>query len=542
MPEISVLRVRPGARTETPLCRLAQELAALSGWRRYGLGFVLGALLAGALPPVDLTPLIFISFPGLLWLDEGSAGPWASARLGYVFGLGFFVAGLYWIAAALFVDIARFWWALPFAVLGLPAYLALYSAAALGAIGLATTRLRLPAGARICLFAVAWSAAEWGRGHFLTGLPWNLVGYAWSGGFPGSLAVLQSVAWIGIYGLSLVTVLAASLPALMGIPSLLPMTQLRRAAPALGAALLILAPATAGAIRLQQVPSGSTGTWLRLVQPSIPETMKWDPTAAEANFHRLIELSSGPAEHPLAAVLWPEAASPFLIERDEVHRAAIAAVAPREGSRDGYVITGALRANPPPGPPARIWNSIEAIDSAGMIRAHNDKAHLVPFGEYVPFKEWLPLGKITPGSIDLSAGLGPQTIALPGLPAFSPIVCYEAIFPSAVVDGGARPAWILNVTNDSWYGRSSGPYQHFAITRTRAIEEGLPLVRVANNGISGVIDPVGRIVARTGLDSVGHADVPLPAALSPTLYAMAGDWLFAALLLLGILPALPRRR
>jgi len=542
VPEISVLRVRPGARTETPLCRLAQELAALSGWRRYGLGFVLGALLAGALPPVDLTPLIFISFPGLLWLDEGSAGPWASARLGYVFGLGFFVAGLYWIAAALFVDIARFWWALPFAVLGLPAYLALYSAAALGAIGLATTRLRLPAGARICLFAVAWSAAEWGRGHFLTGLPWNLVGYAWSGGFPGSLAVLQSVAWIGIYGLSLVTVLAASLPALMGIPSLLPMTQLRRAAPALGAALLILAPATAGAIRLQQVPSGSTGTWLRLVQPSIPETMKWDPTAAEANFHRLIELSSGPAEHPLAAVLWPEAASPFLIERDEVHRAAIAAVAPREGSRDGYVITGALRANPPPGPPARIWNSIEAIDSAGMIRAHNDKAHLVPFGEYVPFKEWLPLGKITPGSIDLSAGLGPQTIALPGLPAFSPIVCYEAIFPSAVVDGGARPAWILNVTNDSWYGRSSGPYQHFAITRTRAIEEGLPLVRVANNGISGVIDPVGRIVARTGLDSVGHADVPLPAALSPTLYAMAGDWLFAALLLLGILPALPRRR
>jgi apolipoprotein N-acyltransferase len=538
VPETSVLRVHPGARTETPLCRLAQELAGLSGWRRYGLGFVLGALLAGALPPVDLTPLIFIAFPGLLWLDEGSAGPWASARLGYVFGLGFFVAGLYWIAAALFVDIARFWWALPFAVLGLPALLAFYPAAALGVTSLATMSLRLPAGARICLFAVAWSAAEWARGHFLTGLPWNLVGYAWSGGFPGSLGVLQSVAWVGIYGLSFVTVLAAALPALMGIPSLRPMAQARRAAPALGAALLILAPAASGAMRLQLVPFGSTGTWLRLVQPSIPETMKWDPAAAEANFHRLIELSGGPAEHPLAAVLWPEAAATFLLERDGPHRAAIAAVAPREG----YVITGALRANPPPFPPTRIWNSIEAIDSEGAIRAGYDKAHLVPFGEYVPFGDVLPLTKITPGSIDLSAGPGPQTIVLPGLPAFSPIICYEAIFPGAVVDAPARPLWILNLTNDAWYGRSSGPYQHFAIARTRAIEEGLPLVRVANNGISGVVDPAGRVVARTGLDSVGHADVALPAAASPTLYATTGDWLFAAMLMLGLVPALRRWR
>ena len=534
MPETSVLRVHPGARVETPLCRLAQELGALSGWRRYGLGFALGALLAGALPPVDLTPLIFIAFPGLLWLDEGSAGPWASARLGYVFGLGFFVAGLYWIAAALFVDIARFWWALPFAVLGLPAYLALYPAAALGLTNLATIALRLPPGARVCFFAVAWSAAEWARGHFLTGLPWNLVGYAWSGGFPGSLAMLQGVAWIGIYGLSFVTVLAAALPALMGIPSLLPMALARRAAPALGVAFLILIPAAAGAVRLHLVPPAATGSWLRLVQPSIPETMKWDPAAAEANFHRLIELSGGPAEHPLAAVLWPEAAATFLLERDGAHRAAIAAVA----LRDGYVITGALRANPAPDPPTQIWNSIEAINGAGAIRARYDKVHLVPFGEYMPFSDVLPVTKITPGSIDLSAGPGPQTITLPGLPAFSPIICYEAIFPGAVIDREARPAWILNVTNDAWYGRSSGPYQHFAIARTRTIEEGLPLVRVANNGISGVVDPAGRVVARTGLDSVGHADVPLPAALSPTLYAAAGDWLFVAMLLLGILPAL----
>ena len=537
MPEHTAFRVHPGARVQTPLCQLAQELTGLSGWRRYGLAFLLGVLLAGAMPPFDLSLLVFIAFPALLWLDDGSAGIWASARLGYVFGLGFFVAGLHWVAAALFVDIGRFWWALPFAVLGLPALLAFYPAVALGVTATAAKRLRLSAGARICLFAVAWSAVEWARGHLLTGLPWNLVGYAWSGGFPGSIGMLQTTAWVGIYGLGFITVLAAALPALLGTPSLKPMSPARRAAPALAAVLLILIPAAAGAIRLRLLPPAASGTWLRLVQPSIPETLKWDPAAAGDNFQRLIELSKAPNDHVLAAILWPEAASPFLLGRDGPHRAAIAAVAP-EG---GYVITGALRANPPSGRPTQVWNSVEAIDTSGAIRARYDKAHLVPFGEYVPFGDALPIGKITPGSLDLSAGPGPQTIALPGLPALSPIICYEAIFPGTVIDEGARPAWILNVTNDAWYGRSTGPYQHFAIARTRAVEQGLPLVRVANNGISGVIDPAGRIVARTGLDDVTYLDIGLPAAASPTLYEAAGDRLFLAMLLLGLLPSLWRR-
>lgn len=542
MPESSALRVRPDARVATPLCRLAQELAGFEGWRRYGLAFLLGALLAAALPPFDLTPLVVVAFPGLLWLDEGSAGPWASARLGYVFGLGFFVAGLYWIAAALFVDIDRFWWAVPFAVLGLPACLAFYSAAALGLTGLAAERLQLSAAARVCLFAVAWGAAEWARGHFFTGLPWNLIGYVWAGGFPGGLAMLQSVAWVGIYGLSFVTVLAGALPALLGTSSLSPMSRTQRVAPALAAALLVLVPAAAGGLRLALHPTDPSPTWLRLVQPSIPETLKWDPAAAEANFRRLLELSAAPAQHPLAAVLWPEAATPFLLERDSAHRAAIAALTPKDGPRLGYVITGALRANPPPDRVRQIWNSIEAIDAKGAIRARYDKAHLVPFGEYMPLAEWLPMKKITPGSIDLSAGPGPQTIALPGLPAFSPDVCYEAIFPGAVVDEESRPSWILNVTNDAWYGRSSGPYQHFAIARTRAVEEGLPLVRVANNGISGVVDPEGRIVARTGLNDITYADLALPMPGSPTLYAAAGDWIFLGLLALGLVPVLLRGR
>src|SRR4051794_35387576 len=321
VPDASLLRADPGARVETPLCRLAQELAGLTGWRRYGLGFLLGALLAGALPPVDLTPLVFIAFPGLLWLDEGSAGSWASARLGYAFGLGFFAAGLYWIAAALFVDIARFWWALPFAVFGVPAFMALFSAAVLGVTAYGVRQLRLTPAARICLFAVLWSAAEWLRGHILTGFPWNLVGYAWAGGFPGALAMLQSTAWVGIYGLSFLTVLAASLPALLGGTSLLPLPRRRRAAPAVAAALLLLVPAASGMIRLSLLPTRLTDTWLRLVQPSVAQEIKWDPAAAAANFRSLVDLSSEPATHKLAAVIWPEAAATFLLERDSQHRA-----------------------------------------------------------------------------------------------------------------------------------------------------------------------------------------------------------------------------
>ena len=248
---------------------------------------------------------------------------------------------------------------------------------------------------------------------------------------------------------------------------------------------------------------------------------------------------SAPTTHRLSAILWPEAAATFLIERDAPRRAVLAALAPR----NGYVITGALRANEPPAPVSEVWNSIEAVDGEGKIRAHYDKAHLVPFGEYIPFRRLLPINDFIPGAIDMSAGPGPQTLTLPGLPAFSPSVCYEAIFPGAAVDRAARPAWIFNVTNDAWYGRSSGPYQHFAIARTRAIEEGVPLVRVANNGISGVIDPAGRVLARTGLDSIGYADVALPAAAARTVYAAAGDWIFAAMLLLGLVPVLlPRRR
>jgi apolipoprotein N-acyltransferase len=533
VPETVLYRVQPGSRVDTPLCRLAQDVAALTGWRRYGLAFLLGVAAAATMPPLDLTPLLAVAFPGLLWLDDGSAGPGASFRLGWVFGFGFFLAGLYWIAAAMFVDIGRFWWLVPFTAGGLPAGFAVYVGLALFATSLVVRWWHLPPPARMFAFAVAWSIAEWARGHAFTGLPWNLVGYAWSGGFPGAVAVLQSVALVGIYGLSFVSVLAVSLLALLGSPRQGPMRAARRWAPAITAGVLILVPAFGGAIRLAIMPSVLTGTRLRLVQPSIPQTLKWDPAAARDNFRRLLDLSAAPAREPLAAILWPEAATPFVLGRDPAARRAIAAVVPK----GGYLVTGTLRANPPPAPVEQIWNSIEALDDRGDIVAHYDKTHLVPFGEYVPFRNLLPVTKVTAGTIDFSAGGGPQTINLPGLPAFAPLICYEAIFPGAIVDEADRPAWMLNVTNDAWYGRTSGPYQHFAIARTRAVEEGLPLVRVANNGISAVVDPLGRVLERTDLDAVGYVDAMLPSPVGRTPYARAGDWMLLVLLVLGALPA-----
>jgi apolipoprotein N-acyltransferase len=538
VPEVSIFRVRSGSSIQLPLCRLAFELAALSGWRRYGLAFLLGVGAVAALPPVDMSPLLLVAFVGLLWLEEGSARPRASFGLGYAFGFGFFLAGLYWIAAALFVDIAAFWWLVPIAAVGLPAAFALYTGSSVLLVNLATTHLRLPGTARIFLFAIAWTAAEWVRGHAFTGLPWNLIGSAWSGGFPGAIAMLQTAAWVGIYGLSFVTVLAASLPALLGASPQPPISAGRRWAPAVAAMLLILVPGVLGTVRLVRSPTGDAGIWLRLVQPSIPQTTKWEPKAAEANFRRLLTLSAAPAPHPITAVVWPEAAIPFLLDRDAAHRRAIAGIAPEWG----YVITGALRANPPPDQVARIWNSIEVLNTDNDVVAYYDKAHLVPFGEYIPMRDVLPFKKITTGSIDLIPGTGPHTIALPGLPPFAASICYEAIFPGMTVDEAERPAWILNLTNDAWYGRSSGPYQHLASARTRSVEEGLPMIRVANSGVSAVIDAAGRVRARIDLDTIGYADVVLPASGGRTLYARVGDWALVSLLLLGALPVAFRLR
>lgn len=497
-----------------PLRFGAVWIAASTGWPRYVTAFFLGALATAALPPVDMVPVLILSFSGLVWLSDGSSNGRSAFALGWCFGFGFFVAGLYWIAASLFVDIAAFWWMVPFAVAGLPAFLALYTGAALWASHTVCRRWRIAGSGRILMLAVCWAAAEWLRGHALTGFPWNLVGYAWSGGFPGALALLQTTSVVGIYGLSLLTVLIAALPARLGDFGD------RRAGAVIAAVLLLVLPAGAGAWRLadgarRDVP----GVTLRLVQPSIPQRFKNDRSALAANFQRLLALSAEPGADKVSAIIWPEAAAPPFLERYPEERAAMAAVLPPHG----LLITGAVRGAPVSGSLVDVWNSVDVLDKSGDVVATYDKFRLVPFGEYVPFRSILPVDKIVPQIGDFSRGPGPRTIALPGLPAVDPPDCYEIIFPGEITDPRNRPGWLLNLSNTAWFGDTSGPYQHAAISRVRAVEEGLPLVRVANNGISAVFDPYGRVVALLDLDEVAVRDAPLPAALPPTPYSRWKD-------------------
>jgi len=514
---------------------LRRGLAALSPWRRAAAAFGFGALGVLALAPVHAVPLLLVSLPGLLWCLDGARTGRGAFATGWAFGFGFHLFGLYWISFALTVDLAAFFWLMPFAAAGLPALLAVFP----GLIAVVLRRLPVDGLARVAAFAALWGAGEWVRGHLATGFPWNLYAYVWAGWPP----VAQLAAWIGAYGLTVATVLVAALPAAAwtrdGRVS-------RRGAAVAAAGVLALALAgSAGTARLAAAPAGPTpdAPVLRLVQPNIPQSEKWDRDRVSENVARHLALSAEGGEAAmgrLAATIWPETAVPFFLEREPRVRDALADVAPP----GGLLITGVPRAGPPDEPP-RYWNSLSAVDRDGRLVATYDKVHLVPFGEYVPFRRFLPIDKVTPGSVDYSPGPGPRTIDLPGLPPVSPLICYEAIFPGAVVArGGARPGWLLNVTNDAWYGETAGPHQHFAIARLRAVEEGLPLVRVATTGVSGVVDAYGRTVARLGLGEGGVLDVALPApTAAPTLYARLGDGPFWALCgLLAAAAALVRRR
>lgn len=519
---------------------LASGVAALKGWRRWLAAAGLGALAAGAMPPVSATPVLLIAFPGLVWLLDGARGAGGAARDGWWFGFGFLVAGLYWIANALLVDAARFGWLVPFAVLVVPAGLAVFVAA-----GTAFAKLFWARGAvRVLALAVSWTAAELLRGHVLTGFPWNLVGYTWS----WSDAMLQGASLVGAYGLSLATVAVAASPAAPWEPGRGPVGRSAWSAPVAAAVLVAVAGAW-GAARLGGASDEAhPGVMLRVVQANITRTQKWDPALREENLRRHLALSEQPGHQAVTHIVWPETAVPFLLSIEPEIAARLGAVVPP----GGLLLAGTLRTElGEDGRIANIWNSVQAVDASGALVAAYDKAHLVPFGEYVPLRGMLSalgLGGMLPGALDYSAGPGARTLALSGLPRVSPLVCYEAIFPGAVVPSGDRPDWMLNLTNDGWYGRSAGPYQHFAMARVRAVEEGLPLVRAANTGISAVVDAWGRIRARLDLGETAVLDSPLPVAAPPTLYARyglaipLGLWVVCALVLGAIRWRLPRGR
>ncbi|MBF0252047.1 MAG: apolipoprotein N-acyltransferase, partial [Alphaproteobacteria bacterium] len=295
-----------------------------------------------------------------------------------------------------------------------------------------------------------------------------------------------------------------------------------------GGALAALAlVAAGGAARLSGADAAVVdGVRLRLVQPAIPQAQKWVRDLRESHMLDQIDLGLAPpgAGDPAPThVIWAETAAPFFIGDDSTWLRRVGAGTPA----GGVTILGAPRlVTPPdaPGAPYEIANALLAIDPNGAVLDHFDKFHLVPFGEYVPLADWLPLDKITPGTVPFTPGPGPRALDLPGLPPVSPLICYEIIFPHAVVDAERRAQWILNLTNDGWYGKTAGPHQHFTAARLRAVEEGLPVARAAFTGISGMIDPYGRVTAQLGLGEKGFVDADLPRpAPNPGLYARLGN-------------------
>jgi apolipoprotein N-acyltransferase len=489
--------------------RLAITLAAARHRPRLS-AFGLGAVVALALPPFNLWPCL-LGFAGLLDLLRRAEDRRQAFVLGWCFGFGHCLVGLYWIAIAFFADAERFGLLAVPAVLLLCAGLAFYPA--LAALLVSLYRWRSGSAAALAL-ALAWLLTEWLRGHLFGGFPWNLIGYA----FAGSGGLSQLAAVTGIWGLSLLAVAVGALPVTLLEPGARARWQ-----PTVAAGLALAVVWLGGTLRLPDAPTAPVaGVRLRLVQGDIAQTLKWQPEQRARWFQRYLELSARPADH-IKAIIWPESATPYPLDQEPEARRLIARVVPP----GGLLLTGSARFDLESEPP-RAWNSLFALDDTGRILAVYDKHDLVPFGEFLPFRTLLGrlgLEKLTQGSIDFQPGPGRETLTLPGLPPFSPLICYEAIFPGRVVDPHARPDWLLNVTNDAWFGRSSGPYQHFAMARFRAIEEGLPLVRAANTGISAVVDPFGRIQARLDLDVTGVLDAALPAPLAePPPFARLGLW------------------
>ena len=475
---------------------LIGRLSALKGWRADLAAFAAGLLSALSLPPVYVLPALLVAIPVLLRLIQGASRPLVAARRGWWFGFGLHLIGLYWITEEILIEAARFWWLVPLAVPALSAVLAVFIAVPAAIVWRAR-----PGWRAACALAGTWVLADLARQFVATGFPWNPFGSVWA--FPGRLGdiMIQPASLIGTHGLTLVTILLASLP-LLGW-----------AWRAGGAAVLVLWFGY-GLIRIDQPMPPAPDLSVFLIQGNVAQGQKWDRSLMVSIFRHYLALTRQAAEqadgHP-AVIVWPETASPAQLQTDPEARRLIA-----EAADGAPVLAGSVRFDADGYP----LNSLFALGAGGVIEDIYDKWHLVPFGEYQP--AWLPLGiQIVPGG-GFAKGPGPRTLHVPGLPPAGALICYEAIFPSQVIDPNDRPDWMVNVTNDAWFGNSTGPRQHLIAARMRAVEEGLPLMRAANTGISAGFDAKGHELGRLGTQIGGILQVRLPPALPVTIYARSG--------------------
>lgn len=487
-------------------------MTKLKGWRAAGVALVSGALAGLAMPPLHWLPLAVLGIVVFVWLWDGAPDPRSALLRGWAWGLGHFAVGSYWILEAFYVPPAEYGPLGPPIVVGLSGLLGFFPGMAAGAAKWAARRWPALGGrySRLLLLAVAWTMAEWLRGHVFTGYPWNPLGHVWVFAMP----LLQGAALFGVFGVGLVTFIVLAAP-VAGWRA------------AMAALVVVAAAGFAGSMSMAP-PAEGDGPMVRIVQPNTPQSEKWRPENRARLVNKLVEMSRRDGFDHLAAVIWPETAPPVIVEPGSPVLQALAAAAPP----NGYLLTGAAR-----GTGTRrdgVWNALLVIDPEGRIVAHYDKVHLVPLGEYIPFhKQLAPVsGFIGRGSFE--EGEARVTLDLPRLPSFSPVICYEVIFPAAVTGPGARPRWLLNVTNDAWFGLSSGPYQHLASARVRAVEEGLPMVRAASTGVSAVIDAYGRVLAALDMQREGIIDHRIPAPREATPYSRWGDWMLLVLLVAAV--------
>ncbi|HCM83135.1 MAG TPA: apolipoprotein N-acyltransferase [Alphaproteobacteria bacterium] len=475
--------------------------------------FLAGALAVAALPPINILPLIFLSLAFLILQIVNARNTRQAFARGFWWGLGYFAVGFYWINVALTVDWPRFAWLLPLCAIGLPAIVAIYSGLCSAAVFVTANYTRRPRLGIILLFPIFWTALEILRGHALSGFPWNVIGTA----FTDFSALFQILSVVGIYGAGFIIALCAALcVAAFELP--------KHKFKYLGAAMvIIIAVAVFGAIRLQQdIPSEKILN-VRIVQPNIPQDEKWDMASRQKNLGKLMALTAEPSNLVPDLVVWPEASVPYILSEVPEARMIIAEHLPR----GAILAAGTIRRD---AQTQQFFNSIEYMDVSSEILSHYDKFHLVPFGEYVPFGKYIPLPVVTAFS-GLGRGAGPQTQIIAGV-GISPLVCYEVIFPGEVVDVKNHPQLLLNVTNDGWYGNTIGPHQHLAQARARAVEEGIPLVRAANTGISVAVDRFGRIQKSLsyGTDGMIDAEVIITDT-APPLSAGGGFYLYLSVLI-----------
>ena len=523
--------------------RAANWVAQLTGAKRAALAASAGALSVLAFAPVHGWPVLFVSFGLLVWLLDGCHARHAELRprlqcaglAGFWFGFGYFLTGLYWIAEAFLVEPWRHGWLIPFVMTLLPGGMALFFAAA-AALAMLLWR---PGAARVFALAIAFGLAEFARGHVLTGLPWNLIGY----GLAATAATMQLAAVFGVYALSLLAVLLFASPLAIFAPEGSGLAQ-RKGAGLLALVLLLafLLGIVWGERRLAGDDLATTGVRLRIVQADVDQANKWRPENSAEIFNDYLDLTKSgggsPGLNGIGLVIWPETAVPFLLAESSDALLAIGDLLP-EGTT---LLVGAVRLGEERDAQGRltsrrIYNSLLVIDDKAQILGTYDKIHLVPFGEYLPFQDFmerLGIMQLTGVRGGFSPGSRPRLLSIPGAPPASPLICYEIIFPDDVTDKETRPGWLLNVTNDAWFGTSAGPHQHFHQAELRAVEQGLPVVRAANTGISAIIDPYGRVVAELGLGKEGVVDGLLPQALPPTPFARWGRLIEGLVLALAI--------